>query len=337
MSMFAKLFAILLTLAPIGYAAAQTGQPEPLGVALEGYRYPFPVAFLPLDVEGHAVRMAYMDVAPTGAPNGRTALLLHGRNFPASYWEPTIRALAAAGYRVIAPDQINFGKSSKLDDVPVNFDTMARHTAALLDTLGVRQVLVIAHSMGGMAGVRFTRSFPERVTKLVLYCPVGLEDYRQYLPVAPPRDLLIEQEMRLTGEAYYNQLVSTYNPQLTREQFWPLAELRERMRGSADYPRWVRSYVSSFYAMWGQPVVHELHLVAQPTLIIVGDKDRTATGRGFAPADVRDRMGRFVDMGHKAVERMPHARLEVFAGHGHMIHLEAPERFNALVTAFFGE
>ena len=111
--------------------------PEPLGIALEGYAYPFPVRFLPLTVERHVVRLAYMDVAPTAAANGRAVLLLHGRNFPASYWEPTIVALIGAGYRVIAPDQINFGKSSKLDDVPVSFDAMAEHTAALLDHLGI--------------------------------------------------------------------------------------------------------------------------------------------------------------------------------------------------------
>src|SRR3954471_9355581 len=102
---------------------------EPLGIALEGYAYPFPVRFLPLTVERHVVRLAYMDVPPGAAPNGRTVLLLHGRNFPASYWEPTIKALSGAGYRVIAPDQINFGTSSKLDEVPVSFDVMAEHTA----------------------------------------------------------------------------------------------------------------------------------------------------------------------------------------------------------------
>src|SRR5260370_15465641 len=101
------LLAIALFLPVLGWAA------EPLGIDLEGYPYPFPVAFLPLSVDYHPVRMAYMDVAPTGTPNGRTALLLHGRNFPASYWEPVIRPLTGAGFRVIAPDQIGFAKSSK--------------------------------------------------------------------------------------------------------------------------------------------------------------------------------------------------------------------------------
>ena len=68
---------------------------EPLGIALEGYAYPHPVEYLPLEVQHHAVRLAYMDVVPAGPGNGRTVLLFHGRNFPASYWEPAIKALTA--------------------------------------------------------------------------------------------------------------------------------------------------------------------------------------------------------------------------------------------------
>lgn len=317
-------------------ATAQAARPEPYGIALEGYPYPHPVNYLPVTWEGRALRMAYMDVAPTAAANGRTVVLFHGRNFPGSYWAPVITALAAEGYRVVAPDQIHFGKSSKPDDLPANFDVMAAHTAALLDHLKVDKVDIVAHSMGGMAGTRFTRTYPQRVNKLVLVGPVGLEDYRQYVPLVP-RERLIEQEMALTPEQYYTQLVNTYNPQLTREQFFPFVEVRARMMASAEYPRWVRSYVASFYAMWGQPVVHEFHLVRQPTLILVGSRDRTATGRAFAPADVRDRMGNFPELARTVAGRMPNARHEVFEGFGHMLHLEATERFNRSVIGFLAE
>src|SRR5918993_3777297 len=126
------LFPALLASFILGSNPSPAAQPrsELLGIALEGYGYPFPVQFLPLSVAGHAVRLAYMDVRPSGPLNDRTVLLMHGRNFPASYWESTIRVLVNVGYRVIAPDQINFGKSSKLDDVPVSFDAMTAHTAA---------------------------------------------------------------------------------------------------------------------------------------------------------------------------------------------------------------
>src|SRR5258708_5303971 len=77
------------------------------------FPYPFPVRFFPVTVERQEVRIAFMDVPPTGRANGRTAVLLHGKNFSGAYWEPTIRPLAAEGFRVVVPDQIGFGRSTK--------------------------------------------------------------------------------------------------------------------------------------------------------------------------------------------------------------------------------
>ena len=326
------LIALFVGLAP---ALAQS-PPEPLGIALEGYPYPFPVRFLPLTVEQHAVRLAYMDVAPAAAANGRAVLLMHGRNFPASYWEPTIKALAGAGYRVIAPDQINFGKSSKLDDAPVSFDTMAEHTAKLLDHLGIKEVDVVAHSMGNMAAVRFARTDPQRVRKLVMYAPVGLEDYRFFVsPV--PKEQLIEQEDKLTGDAYLRQLITTYGLTLPPEQVQPFVDLRERLKGSAEWPRWVRSFVASYYAMWGQPVVHELPLVDKPVLFMVGTRDRTAPGRAYARPEDRDRLGQAAERAKELAPGMRDARVETFESVGHLIHLEATERFHAALLRFLGE
>ena len=56
--------------------------------------------------------MAYMDVAPTAKGRNRVVVLLHGKNFDSSYWAGPIRDLAAAGFRVIVPDQIGFNKSA---------------------------------------------------------------------------------------------------------------------------------------------------------------------------------------------------------------------------------
>src|SRR6202521_2915818 len=118
--------AALLLLPGISAHAADPAPREPYGIDLEGFAYPYPVSMLPLNNDGEQVRMAYMDVAPA-QPNGRTVVLLHGRNFPSSYWAPEIKTLADAGYRVVVPDQIGFGKSSKpLGEL--HFDTLARNT-----------------------------------------------------------------------------------------------------------------------------------------------------------------------------------------------------------------
>ena len=138
----------------------------------------YSVQFFHLQVENQDLRMAYRDVQPTGAANGKAVLLLHGKNFSGFYWEPTIEFLAQQGYRVIAPDQLGFGASSR-PDIHYSFHQMAQNTKALLDHLGLKQVDVIAHSMGGMLGVRFTLLFPETVERLVLENPIGLEELPQ--------------------------------------------------------------------------------------------------------------------------------------------------------------
>ena len=123
-------FCLAIAAALFAAFASPAARAEAMGIALEGFPYPYPVHFLPLTLEGEDLRLAYMDVPPAGPPTGRTVVLLHGRNFPSSYWEPTIKALTEAGYRVVAPDQIGFGKSSK-PGFAYSFDAMARATIAL--------------------------------------------------------------------------------------------------------------------------------------------------------------------------------------------------------------
>src|ERR1700761_6276012 len=85
--------ALLLGLA-LGVAAPNfVSAAEPYGIGLEGFPYPYPVTMQTLPAQGEALRMAYMDVKPAANANGRTVLLLHGRNFPSSYWDVTIKAL----------------------------------------------------------------------------------------------------------------------------------------------------------------------------------------------------------------------------------------------------
>ncbi len=69
--------------------------------------------------------MAYMDVTAKN-PNSKTVVLLHGKNFNGAYWKTTIEALTKEGYRVIVPDQIGFGKSSKPVGYQFTFQQLAQ-------------------------------------------------------------------------------------------------------------------------------------------------------------------------------------------------------------------
>ena len=318
----------------VGLAAAQATEPparEPYGIALEGFAYPYPVHLLPLVNDGEQVRMAYMDVAPV-QPNGRSVVLLHGRNFPSSYWAPVIKTLSEAGYRVVVPDQIGFGKSSKPQG-DLHFDTLARNTIVLLDHLQISKADIVAHSLGGMLGVRIARAYPDRVAHLVLTAPIGLEDYRLYVPPTPTEKIL-ESEDKLTAEGYRKQLETNYALKLPPEQVTPFIDARFNIKGSAEYPRWLRAFVSSGQMIYREPVAHEIPLIALPTLFIMGADDHNAPGKPNAPEALRAKMGQNAELAKALAARMTNGRAEVIANTGHLVFLEAPDRYRELVLGF---
>src|ERR1700730_2327058 len=136
----------------------------PAGINLENITYPFPVYFLNTTIQWEALKMAYMDVKPEKA-NGKNVLLLHGKNFNGAYWETTAKELRKRGYRIIIPDQVGFGKSSKPRQVQYTFQLLAMQTRILLDSLHISQTIVMGHSMGGMLATRFALSAPEIAEK----------------------------------------------------------------------------------------------------------------------------------------------------------------------------
>ena len=150
---------------------------KPGSITCEDVPYPFPTSYLPLTLYGQDLRIAYMDVAPLGQPNGHTVVLLHGNNFAGFYFGGPIEALRKEGFRVIAPDQIGYGRSSK-PIIPYNFHDMARNTRLILQSLKIDRVMVVGHSMGGMLAARFATQYPDTVERLVLYNPIGLTDPR---------------------------------------------------------------------------------------------------------------------------------------------------------------
>jgi pimeloyl-ACP methyl ester carboxylesterase len=306
------------------------GAAEALGIALEGYPYPHPVAFRSFEVDRQPVRMAYMDVKPSGSANGRTVVLFHGKNFFGAYWRDTIEKLRAAGYRVVVPDQIGFGKSSK-PDIPYSFHEMGRHTKSLLDELGVKETAVVGHSMGGMLAVRFALMYPDTVSRLVLENPIGFEDYRAKVP-SVPTSKIYETEMKRTEESirayhrnYYVQWKPSYDEWVQVHYRWTL---------SGEHPRLAKASALTAQMIYEQPVVHEFPLIRTKTLLIIGQEDRTAMGKDRVSEEQRKTLGNYPELGKAAAKAIPDSRLIALEGIGHVPHFEAPERFHQELLEF---
>src|SRR5271163_1248788 len=135
---------------------------KPGSITYEDVPYPYPVTYLPLTLYGQDVRMAYMDIPPAGQPNGRTVVLLHGMNFGGFYWGGPIDALRKEGFRVVVPDQIGFGRSSK-PIIPYTSPDGAINPPPRLHSFGIEGGVMGAPAGGGRRGPGFPVFYRNRV------------------------------------------------------------------------------------------------------------------------------------------------------------------------------
>ena len=327
-------FSLMILLSSVG--SAQSGAQDmpvpsdvkPGSITCEECPYPYPSSYLPLTLYGEDVRMAYMDVTPQGQANGHTVVLLHGNNFAGFYFGVVIDALRKEGFRVIVPDQIGYGRSSK-PIIPYYLADMARNTRSILQRLNINKAMIVGHSMGGMLAARFASQYPDATERLVLFNPIGLTDTRFNNPVGDP------------DEAYKRTLASTYQtiraslmryvahkPSAWNSQFESYVRLRYAWTLSADWPRLARvqSLMNNLISL--DPVVYDWAHIQAPTLVYGGAEDMLAG----TPAAFQEGMKRIA-----ATIPNGKARLELLPGLGHVPFMEAPERALPPLVAFLKE
>ena len=285
---------------------------------------PTPLSIFPITTEGQDLRMAYMDIAPTNRNNGKTVVLFHGKNFAGYYWTEVIKGLTERGYRVVVPDQIGFGKSSKAF-IHYSFHQMAAWNKALLTSLGIEKASVLGHSMGGMLATRFALLYPESTEKLLLENPIGLEDYRQIVPYVST-DQQYQTELKATAETIKKYYQSSYFT-MWRPQFDVLVQIAGGVTLSADFPRYAKVSAMTYTMIYEQPVLYEFPKLKVPTVLFIGKEDKTIVGKGLLNAQQQTQYGQYKVLGKQTAAKIPKAKLIEFEGCGHIPHLEVTTEF----------
>ena len=124
----------------------------------------------------------YTDHAPLGASNG-TAIFIHGSGPGASGWsnfKHNVSAFQEAGYRCIVYDQWGYGKTSKPQDVDHTLDFFVDGLVSLMDSADVTNAVLVGNSLGGAVALGLALRHPERVEKLILMAPGGIESREDY-------------------------------------------------------------------------------------------------------------------------------------------------------------
>jgi pimeloyl-ACP methyl ester carboxylesterase len=300
-------------------------QVKPLDAELINYQYPYEVHFLSFKSQNNNLKMAYMDVKPKNS-NGKNIMLLHGKNFNGAYWKQTADDLSKKGFRVIIPDQIGFGKSSKPQSYQFSFSQLAENTKAILDELKIDKTIILGHSMGGMIATRFTLLYPEKVQQLILENPIGLEDYKTFAAYQTI-DEVYQSELKNTAESYKSYQLKFYYDNKWKAEYQPWLDLIAGWTLHPDYPKvaWDAALTSDM--IYNQPVCYEFKNIKTPTLLIIGTRDRTAIGKDRAPKELQPKMGQYQELGKKTQQQIPGSKLVEIENTGHLPHIEVYDKF----------
>lgn len=290
-----------------------------------GAIYSYPVHQFSIHTPDSTISMAYMDVSPDTTPTKKTSaiLLLHGKNFNGFYWKGIIPALVKQGFRIIVPDQVGWGRSSK-PVMSYSFHWLAANTSALLDSLGIQQVIVIGHSMGGMLATRFALLFPEKTVKLILENPIGLEDYKRFVPWQP-LEKLIAKESKATYESY-KQYQQSYYP-AWKPEYEQYVKAQAEALSDPQFPTIAKVNALTYQMIYEQPVCYEWDLISMPVLLIIGQSDRTVVGKDLLTEEQKKRYGQYPALGKQTKQKIKNATLVELPGVGHIPHIQVKNLF----------
>ena len=309
-------------------AVATPTDVKPGGITCEECPYPFPSTYLPLSLYGQDVRMAFMDVAPAGTPNGHTVMIFHGNNFAGFYFGNVIEALRKEGFRVVVPDQIGYGRSSK-PIIPYSFTDMARNSRAILQSLKIDKAMIVGHSMGGMLATRFATQYPAVTERLVIYNPIGLTDARFDRP-AGSVDEQYKNALGATFQTIRNSLMRyvAHNPAAWTPEFETYTRVRYSWTLGAEWPRLAMVQTLTSSVISADPVVYDWPYIKMPTLAFGGAED-------VLPGSAKI----FQDRMKVLVATIPNGngKLHLIPGLGHVPHMEDAARTLPPLVAFLKE
>ncbi|EML1063756.1 alpha/beta hydrolase [Acinetobacter nosocomialis] len=318
---FLSLFFACLTASTVSYANNVYGE------HLEGFKYPYPLQYFNFSSQQQNLKMGYMDVQPK-KPNGQTVVVLHGKNFCGATWEETISFLTQNGYRVIAPDQIGFCTSSKPDHYQYSFQQLAENTHALLDKLGVKQPILLAHSTSGMLATRYALMYPKETKLLGMVNPIGLEDWKAKGVPYRSIDQWYQRELKVSAESIKAYELKTYYQGQWKPEYDKWVDMLAGLNAGNGHEKVAWNSALIYDMIFTQPVYYEFSHLKVPTVLYIGTGDTTAIGSDIAPPEVKQKIGQYSVLGKEAAKLIPNAELIEFAGMGHSPQMQNPKLFH---------
>ena len=269
-------------------------------------------------IDVHGLRVHYQEA---GAPDAPPMFLIHGFLSSTFVWSRVFLELAAAGFRVIAPDLIGSGYSAKSRDFVYSIESQARVIGGLIEELGCKDATLVGSSYGGAVAATVALNQPELAGKLVLVGAVSNNEPKRYLMMRLVRTPVVgdivspllassRRLLRARMKRVYDRHQAQLDEFRVDARFVPL-------RAAGTH----RAIIRTARNWDAERIQRDAHLIKQPTLLVWGDND--------PDVPLRD--------GEELHQLMEHSRLVVFKDCGHHPQEEYPAAFIEAVLEFCGE
>ncbi|MCC5944904.1 MAG: alpha/beta hydrolase [Bernardetiaceae bacterium] len=259
-----------------------------------------------------------------------TLLFVHGLGGSAAHWQRNLDELAAHN-RCIVIDLPGYGDSEapqkqniKAEDL---IDFFAESIGQLAEKLNLNAFVLIGHSMGGLISANFTLKYPQKVQKLILASPAGIEHFstvQKTMIKSFSKSKLFENQSESDIRNAYAQ--NFYSMPAQAE-----ALIQKRLALQADakkrriYAQWIEKCI---VAMLANPVREQLAHIEIPCLVIYGEQDK------LIPNPYLNKHLKTHNIANIAADKLPYAKVVLVPEAGHLLPFEQPEAFNQQVLVF---
>ncbi len=266
-------------------------------------------------------KIAYLDRG-TGQ---KTLLFIHGLGSNLKAWWKNLDTLGQH-FRCIALDLPGYGLSSKSDEYPYGMAFFASTIRELMDSLHLQNVVLVGHSMGGQIALTEVLQGNDRVKKMILLAPAGIETFsdqeKMWLRAVYTPEMLMN-----TSEAQIRK-----NFELNFVKFPADAEFmyqdRLRLRQTSEYAAYCRMIPRCVNGMLEEPVFERLGDLRLPVLIIFGENDALIPNRILHPSLTTQQVAQL------AQERIPDSELVLLPNCGHFVQWEGAAGVNEAIKRF---
>jgi pimeloyl-ACP methyl ester carboxylesterase len=273
----------------------------------------------------HNTNIDNLEIAYIKEGKGKqTIVFMHGLSSNADAWSRNIETLKEK-YTCVALDLPGFGKSSKVAPAytPAYY---ADIVVKLIDKLKLKNVIVAGHSMGGQAAIKLALNHPEKLEKLILIAPAGIEEFNT------------QQALLMKNAVTADMVAKTTDEQIDRNyqlNFFKLPEEAQRMisdrkniKEAADFSEYCDAIVKSIAGMLDNPTQAELNLITVKTLVVFGENDNLIPNRYLNPNLTTNLVGGI------AQEKIKNSTLHFVSESGHFVQFEKPTEVNRIITTW---